>query len=240
MLVKHLKPNKLNPRKITAEKKAELKSMMQEYGDLSGITYNIKNESLATGHQRVSQMDKSAKVVYEVKHDKPTEVGTVAEGYILFNGERFKYREVSWEEDVHNRAMLAANKGGGEFDRDVLNVVLTNLKFEIKNTGFDQAELKEKFKINIPVIPKPVLTGFEPSSSDEEEDANYIQDNPGPDSSINKESISTAKSFDEVEEKAEPVNKRFVIIIDCPSFEVKDQLKEKLLPEITQAGAKIF
>jgi hypothetical protein len=133
MLIQDLKPNPRNPRKITEEKLEFLRKTLKKFGDLGCIVFNKKNESLVGGTQRSKVFDSQIKVVIETKYDKKTKVGTVAEGYIVSNGERHKYREVEWDEDTHKAATIAANKMAGEFDP----LGLSELMRELNETGFD-------------------------------------------------------------------------------------------------------
>lgn len=248
MLVKNLKVNVKNPRKISASKKAALKETMAEFGDLGGITYNVKFDRLVTGHQRVSQMDRNAKVVYEAKHDTPTIQGTIAEGYIEVGGEKFRYREVEWDEDKETRALLAANKSGGEFDPELLRVNLASLKFDIKNTGFEIPDLKS-LNIDIESVKVPVIK--ESASVDNSVDGRFDRDDEESDESYVRNTPETLEQiptenpnlnvFEKVEEKKmDVVSRRFVIIIDCTSNEHKEALKDKIRPLVTEAGGKFF
>jgi len=88
-------------------------------------------------------MDADAEVVIEQKYKKPTKTGTVAEGYILLNGERFKYREVSWDAVKEKAANIAANKLAGEFDKGRLASWMQELQdynFDLDFTMFDSQE----------------------------------------------------------------------------------------------------
>jgi DNA modification methylase len=127
MRVSDLKANPKNPRTVSKEKLSQLKKAMQEFGDLSGIVFNRKSGELVGGHQRKRQFDKSSDIVITRKFDEPTRTGTVAEGYIILDGERFSYREVSWDRHREMAANLAANKGAGEFDSDRLGEWLKEL-----------------------------------------------------------------------------------------------------------------
>lgn len=75
MQVKDLKPAGYNPRKISKEKLAALKKSLEEFGDLSGIVFNIRTQTLIGGHQRTKNLDPSWPIVKESQTDK---TGTVA------------------------------------------------------------------------------------------------------------------------------------------------------------------
>lgn len=144
MEVKDLSPNLKNPRKISDAKLAQLKKALAEFGDLGGFVFNRKSKQIVSGHQRAKLFDGSAKITIEKKYSKPTTTGTVAEGFIEFNGERFKYREVSWTDQKEKAANIAANKGAGEWDHELLGEWLQELEeshFDLDLTMFDAPEL---------------------------------------------------------------------------------------------------
>lgn len=238
MQVKDLKPNKQNPRKMSAPKKAALKKSLIKFGDLSGFVFNRQNKSLVGGHQRTSTLPKDAKIVIEQKYDKPTKAKTVAEGYVIVDGERFKYREVEADDAWHTEAMLAANGHAGEWDEDKLKVIRADFpKLDWEVAGFD---------VPMPTIDIPAPTASLPShsetseGSDEDADAEHIKNTPQTTEQVPTESIGEAAAFDKVEEKTEVAGKRFVIIIDCGSQAKKDELREKIKAEVEMAGAKFF
>lgn len=146
MKIKELAHNSHNPRKITDSKLAQLKKALLEFGDLSGIVFNRKSKQLVGGHQRTKHFDESTVVVYTKKYSKPTKTGTVAEGYVELNNERFSYREVEWDKHREMAANIAANKGAGEFDQEQLAAWLKELShfdldFDMDLTMFDSDEL---------------------------------------------------------------------------------------------------
>lgn len=98
MKVSDLKENPKNPRKITEKRLNQLSKAVQEFGDLSGIVFNKKTNHLVSGHQRMKLFEKDTEVIIDAVHKKPTATGTIAEGFVILRGERFPYREVSWDE----------------------------------------------------------------------------------------------------------------------------------------------
>ena len=63
---------------------------------------------------------------------------------MLLNGERFKYREVSWDAATEKAANIAANKGGGDWDTELLSEWIKDLEaldFDLDLTLFDENEL---------------------------------------------------------------------------------------------------
>lgn len=143
MEIKNLTANPDNPRRITDAKLIQLKKALNEFGDLGGFVFNRKTKQLVGGHQRAKLFEQNAKVVIETVHRRPTRTGTVAEGYVVFNGERFKYREVSWDPQKEKAANIAANKGAGEWDPLKLDEWFKELEefgFDLDLTMFDSVE----------------------------------------------------------------------------------------------------
>ena len=144
--VKDLKANPKNPRTISDEKLAMLGKSLVEFGDLSGIVFNVESEMLVGGHQRAKLIPPGTEVVIERKFKKPTKVGTIAEGYIILNGERMAYREVSWDEVKEKAANIAANKGAGDWDISTLSEWMRDIDsfgFDLDLTGFTQTERED-------------------------------------------------------------------------------------------------
>jgi tellurite resistance protein len=159
MQVKDLKPAGYNPRKISKEKLAALKKSLEEFGDLSGIVFNIRTETIIGGHQRTKNFDPSWPVVKEPHEDI---TGTVALGYIETPSGRMTYREVDWPEIKEKQANIAANKHGGEFDDELLAKLLNEIKLEsplmdFELVGFDDDEIHKLFMDNISEIDAPEL-----------------------------------------------------------------------------------
>lgn len=138
-----LKPNPKNPRTITDKKLEMLKSSLAEFGDLGAIVFNLKSKQLVGGHQRIKLMSPDAEIIIERKFKKPTPVGTMAEGYVELDGERYKYREVWWDDVKEKAANIAANKGAGEWDMPELSTWLKEIDdfgFDLDLTMFDEDE----------------------------------------------------------------------------------------------------
>lgn len=146
--ISSLKPNPRNPRTISPEKIEQLKKTLLEFGDLSGFVYNRKSRQVVGGHQRQAALPKDSEVVIERTYKKPTRTGTLAEGYVLFEGERFQYREVDWPKKKEMAANLAANKGAGEWNYQTLGEWMQELGtdgFDLDLTLFDENERKGFF-----------------------------------------------------------------------------------------------
>lgn len=138
--VAQIAPAAYNPRTITPEQFEVLGRSMTEFGDISGITFNVRTGNTVGGHQRVKHLDPEWTVVKEEHKDK---VGTVAVGYVETPWGRFSYREVDWSEEKEKLANLAANKIGGDFNFDEVAKILSELdgKSDLSLSGFDHAEI---------------------------------------------------------------------------------------------------
>ena len=137
-----LLPNPKNPREISDQKLEMLKKSMIEFGSLDGIIYNNRTKKLVGAHQR-RKIYPHAELMITQKYDVPTITGTLAEGYAMFDGERFPYRIVDWDESKEKAANLAANKGAGDWDVSLLSTQFEELKtdgYNLDLTMFDASE----------------------------------------------------------------------------------------------------
>lgn len=265
MQIKNLRANKRNPRRISENKREMLRKSVDKFGDLSGLVFNRRTNSLVGGHQRSSIMPPDSQIKITDKYEKPTAAGTIAEGYALINGEKWKYREVDWDEKTEAEAMLAANKHSGEWDRDGLKLLFADIpSLDISLAGFERVEL-QALDIKLPeiVIDMPAPPAYrsfgedasgavddadryeeEPEEEDEDEGEKYLAENPGPDSSMNKEVIDVVNrnAFDAVTENTESKLQKHLVVIECETKEEMFAVKEKIraLDFIKDFKAKMF
>lgn len=169
MQVKELKPAKYNPRKITQSQLDALGKSLIVFGDLSGIVYNQRTGNVVGGHQRLKCIPLDA-IIEKINLSKISKTGTISEGNIIFNGEKYVYREVDWDESKEKAANIAANKHGGDFDDQLLTEVLCALReaeFDLNLTGFNQREVDKLLQFEggitdddqIPNISENSITG---------------------------------------------------------------------------------
>jgi len=140
MKLEEMTPHERNPRKISDKRLAMLKASFEEFGPLHGIVFNLANEKLVAGHQHQKAIEHGEIVKQDVEQ---TKTGTVEIGHVLFNGERFPYRGVMWDEARHEAALIAANKQGGSWDLPKLTnslLRLDELNIDMDLTGFDDTE----------------------------------------------------------------------------------------------------
>jgi len=243
MQIKDLKPNVRNPRKISKERLDSLKASMLKFGDLSGFVYNRTTKRLFGGHQKQKVSAEDSQVKITQKYDVPTAAKTVAEGYVLIEGEKFKYREVEADETWEMEAMIAANAHGGEWDKDLLKLNFADFKgIDLGLTGLTPIDLKE-MDIKIDVNPISLKIDDKPKSRQEpqeESDEDYVKNTPQTSERIPTESPNMNVVAETKEKAMDVVGKRFVIIIDCNSAEHKSALKEKIATVVKDAGGKFF
>lgn len=140
-----LKPNPSNPRKISEEQLTRLKKSIDKFGDLSGFVFNRTTQQLVGGHQRAKVFPSDAIIEIVEVFQNPTETGTIAQGFVVSNGERFAYREVVWDELTEKTANVAANQHGGEFDLSKLSEWVLELdqnNIDLDLIGFSEVELQ--------------------------------------------------------------------------------------------------
>lgn len=132
-----------NPRTITDARKEQLLKTLRKFGDLSGFVYNVRNKRLVGGHMRAEHLAE-AEIKIVQKLTKPSKQGSVAYGYAVHNGERYSYREVSWDDEMHAAAAVAANRSAGDWEWQGLKEILADLEeeeFDLSLTGFDRDEI---------------------------------------------------------------------------------------------------
>ena len=129
-----------NPRQMTARQDADLRRWLREFGDLSGIVHDLNSDEIIGGNQRgrIFDIDQCEIELAEGPHE-PDEQGTVAHGYVTWQGARYAYRQVRWTPKQCEQANIIANKAGGTFDFDAL---ANGFEFDdLLDWGFDKWEL---------------------------------------------------------------------------------------------------
>ena len=164
MKVKDLKPNPMNPRKITEQKLRMLRKSMEEFGDLSGIVFNRRSGQIIGGHQRLKHLDPDWEIVKKKTEDS---VGTVAIGHIITPKGNWTYREVDWPEEKEIAANIAANQQGGSFDLPALKSLAMKIE-DLDLIGFSESDLFEarlqmEERELVPYIKTHILLSFPPA-----------------------------------------------------------------------------
>ncbi len=109
-----------NPRQITQKQFKQLSLSLEQLGDLSGNVHNIPSNEWIGGNQRSRVFGDDYDLELTHEFDEPDVQGTVALGFILWNGKRYAYRAVTWDEATCERTNITANKAGGSWDFDIL------------------------------------------------------------------------------------------------------------------------
>ena len=144
MNLKDLKPNEKNPRKITGDALSRLEKSLKEFGSLDGFIYNKTTGRLISGHQR-------QKILGEAE---------IVGDHVIWNGQKFPYREVEWSELKEKSANIQANNLAGTWDEDILEEWMKELKdadWDLDLTGFDEdsSERKVDGKCDEDEVPEP-------------------------------------------------------------------------------------
>jgi len=110
-----------NPRQITTKQMTMLAHDLAELGDLSGIVHDLNTDEIIGGNQRSKIFDLAKlNIVLTEELPEPDEQGTVALGYVLWQGKKYAYRAVRWDAKTAEKANIVANKAGGTWDFDIL------------------------------------------------------------------------------------------------------------------------
>ena len=129
-----------NPRRITPKQLEQLKTNIQELGDLSGIVHDLNTDEIISGNQRSKVIDiNKCEVVLTEKYDNPNPQGTVAWGYVIFEGQKLNYRQVRWDERQREKGNITANALGGDWDYDILEEQFN--KEDLLNWGIEDIDI---------------------------------------------------------------------------------------------------
>jgi len=140
-----MKLHSRNPRIVTEKRLDMLKKSMETLGDISGIVHNIKTDNIFGGNQRIKIIGIKEPIITK-KYNPPTGLGTVAEGYVEHDGERFAFRRVDWDETKEKIAIIRANKSAGENDMPMLTsafLEMDSLNIDLDLTGFEMIEIEK-------------------------------------------------------------------------------------------------
>lgn len=237
MKLKDLRPNVKNPRKMSKSDKDKLLASLEKYGDLSGFVYNRRTKNLVGGHQRHSVLPSDATIKIDKKFETPTKSMTVAVGRVQIGEELFLYREVDADEQWEAEAMIAANKHSGDWDGDALKILFADFPdLDFGTAGFKLDELRE-FKI------EPIKFEIPPPPPESElTDEQYVRETPQTTEQIPTENPNENVVYEEVKEDLSTKNSRHLVVIECPTVDVKDKVKEKLRTDklVEEYGVILF
>jgi len=147
-----------NPRKITDAQKKALERDLKELGDLSGIVHDVNSDEIIGGNQRSGVFKiNECQIEITAEYDPPTATGTIAEGNVVWQDERYSYRKVNWTPRQCEKANIIANSAGGDWDWDIL--VEDFQVDDLKDWGFEKNEL-QVFDNSIPKARKDIEEGW--------------------------------------------------------------------------------
>lgn len=131
-----------NPRQISKKEYAALQDSLKRLGDLSGVVHDLATDEIIGGNQRMDIFDlKTAQIELTERFDQPDEQGTVARGFVIWQGKKYAYRAVMWDDATREEANIRANNSGGTWDFEVLANQWDVPK--LIEWGMDNNELKE-------------------------------------------------------------------------------------------------
>ena len=118
-----LKSDPRNPRIIDEISKAGLAHSMAEFGDISGLVYNIRSGHLVCGHQRKDLLPANAPLSdFEESRD---DLGTVGYGFVVVKGRHWQVRFVDLPPVKEKAANVTANNAhiAGAFSADITDLL---------------------------------------------------------------------------------------------------------------------
>ena len=137
-----LKADPDNPRRIDDEAAAGLAFSLEEFGDISGVCFNVRTGELVSGHQRVEQL----------KAKYGTDLPIVGGAIETPDGQTFAVRFVDWDKAKQRRANIAANNQfiAGEFTTDIGDLLLASAQDNeemYKALRFDALNAVQDYKL---------------------------------------------------------------------------------------------
>lgn len=147
-----------NPRKISKKEFNLLKDHIEELGDLAGVVYCQNNKAYVGGNQR-SEVFNGSDISIVERNKKPSKNGTVAHGFVEYNGEKYAYREVHFTKEQFDKACIVANSDGGSFDWEILesdwdSVALGEWGLDMPGLEAKKEDVPEDDDFEIPEIKK--------------------------------------------------------------------------------------
>lgn len=196
MFLSELKAAPYNPRTIAAQAFAGLQESLEQFGDLSGITWNKRTGNLVAGHQRVKALREKYGDLEFQNGELVTPTGT------------FSVRVVDWTIEKERAANIAANSPtiAGEFTAE-LSGLLAQVKTDLPNV-FDALRLGEIAYPNFTPV-----EGIEFGDAPEEVSGNI--------DSINKIKADRKKGNESI--LSERDSERYIVIV-CSSREEREKI----------------
>lgn len=132
-----------NPRSISDSDLNRLQEHLSKFGDLSGVVYCRNNKAYVGGNQR-SKIFNGSQIEIIKEFGNPQKDKTVAIGCIIWNEQKYTYREVLFSEEEFREACIVANNDGGTWDMDALKEHWS--AEQLKDWGLDLEFVSEEFE----------------------------------------------------------------------------------------------
>lgn len=132
-----------NPRQWTQTDIDRLNKSLTDFGDLSGIVHDLNSGQIVSGNFRseiIGAVSNPKDCEIEIVHqnEQPDAQGTVALGFVIWNGFRYNYRQVRWTQRQCEEACIKANYLGGSTDWDEMaNYWSAKFGAELNDWGVD-------------------------------------------------------------------------------------------------------
>lgn len=139
--VSGLKDAPYNPRTIGMRAQDGLQYSIEQFGDISGLVFNLRSGNLVAGHQRKRVLRDDAPIEDFIEEHDPT--GTVGFATVRSGQVRMRLRLVDWDEKKEKAANIAANNAAitGQWT-DEIDTLLAELRDDAPDV-YDQALLHE-------------------------------------------------------------------------------------------------
>ena len=143
-MIKGFKAAEYNPRMAQKDRVDAIHRAMRRFGSLGGLVVNRRTGTVISGHQRLKAWGGEVEPVILKRYESPTRTGTVAEGYVELDGERWEYRVVDVSVDVERAMNLAANahgEGGWDKRKKAFAIREASLGGYVEDLGFTAREI---------------------------------------------------------------------------------------------------
>ena len=134
-----------NPRLWTDEDRAKLKANLQELGDISGIVHDENSNTIPCGNFRSDTINiNNCDIEIVREFEQPDAQGTVALGYVIWEGNCYNYRRVQWTAEQCEKACITANALGSDWDYEKLMSGNWDVEYRINNIRHDNTRNQHK------------------------------------------------------------------------------------------------
>lgn len=139
-----MKEYRKNSKRTTDGEIQKLRESISLLGDISGIVFDVDSGEIICGNQRSAIMNINEREIITIKElKKPDKFGTLLYGYVEWEGQKYSFRKVRWNEEQRQLANISANLMYSSYDYFELGKNFT--ENVLKESGFDNHELKMIF-----------------------------------------------------------------------------------------------